>query len=166
MFIGKCVLKIWNKFTREYPCQSVISIKLQSNFAEITLQHVCSPVNLLHIFRTAFPTSTFPTFPLSLSAFPTTFGGLLLSLPKYIKLSLTNRFNQIQYVCCDNYFRMFTMIKCVSESKTSSWKRWQTRNIDYFSRYTCSIPSWLHHVVPNDRYVYKQMDHHCHLGNH
>ena len=35
--------------------QSVISIKLQSNFIEITLRHGCSPVNLLHIFRTPFP---------------------------------------------------------------------------------------------------------------
>ena len=29
--------------------------KLQSNFIEITLQHGCSPVNLLHIFLTSFP---------------------------------------------------------------------------------------------------------------
>ena len=28
---------------------------LQSNFIEITLQHVCSPVNWLHLFRTPFP---------------------------------------------------------------------------------------------------------------
>ena len=27
---------------------------LQSNFIEITLRPVCSPVNLLHIFRTPF----------------------------------------------------------------------------------------------------------------
>ena len=40
--------------TGEYPFQSVISIKLQSNFTEITLWHGCSPVNLLHIFRTHF----------------------------------------------------------------------------------------------------------------
>ena len=35
--------------------QSVISMKLQSNFIEITLRHGCSPVNLQHIFRTPFP---------------------------------------------------------------------------------------------------------------
>ena len=29
-------------------------IKLQSNFIEITLRHGCSPVNLLHIFKTPF----------------------------------------------------------------------------------------------------------------
>ena len=31
---------------------------LQSNFVEITLQHGCSPVNLLHIFRTLLPKNT------------------------------------------------------------------------------------------------------------
>ena len=29
-----------------------------SNFIEITLQHGCSPVNLLHIFRTPFVKNT------------------------------------------------------------------------------------------------------------
>ena len=43
---------------REHPCQSVISIKLQSNFIEITLRHGCSPVNVLHIFRTPFSKNT------------------------------------------------------------------------------------------------------------
>ena len=32
--------------------------KFQSNFTEITLRHGCSPVNLLHIFRTPFPKNT------------------------------------------------------------------------------------------------------------
>ena len=32
--------------------------KLQSNFIEIALRHGCSPVNLLHIFRTPFPRNT------------------------------------------------------------------------------------------------------------
>ena len=36
----------------------MISIKLQSKFIEITLQHGCSPVNLLHIFRTPFLKNT------------------------------------------------------------------------------------------------------------
>ena len=54
----KCVLKICRKFTGENPCRSVISIKLQSNFIEITLRHGCSPVNLLHIFRTSFAKNT------------------------------------------------------------------------------------------------------------
>ena len=54
----KCVLKICRKFTGENPCRSVVSIKLQSNFIEITLRHGCSPVNLLHIFRTPFAKNT------------------------------------------------------------------------------------------------------------
>ena len=51
----KGVLKVCSKFIGEHPCRSVISIRLQSNFIEITLLHGCSPVNLLHIFRTPFP---------------------------------------------------------------------------------------------------------------
>ena len=38
-----------------HPCRSVISIKLQSNFTEITLRFECSFINLLHIFKTSFP---------------------------------------------------------------------------------------------------------------
>ena len=33
-------------------------IKLLCNFIEITLRHGCSPVNLLHIFRTPFSKNT------------------------------------------------------------------------------------------------------------
>ena len=58
VLLGKGVLKICKKFTGEYPCRSVILIKLLCNFTEITLQHGCSPVNLLHIFRAPFPQDT------------------------------------------------------------------------------------------------------------
>ena len=51
VFLGK----LCSKFTEEHPCRSVIPKKLQSNFIEIAPQHGCSPVNLLHIFRTPFP---------------------------------------------------------------------------------------------------------------
>ena len=54
MFSGQGVLKICSEFAVEHPCRNVISIKLQSNFIEITLRYRCSPVNLLHIFRTPF----------------------------------------------------------------------------------------------------------------
>ena len=57
VFLEKSVLKICNKFAGEHPCQSAISIKLQSNFIEIILPHRCS-VNLLHISRTPFPKNT------------------------------------------------------------------------------------------------------------
>ena len=58
VFFRKDVLKICSKFTGEHLCRRVISIKLRSNFIEIALRHGCSPVNLLHVFRTSFPRST------------------------------------------------------------------------------------------------------------
>ena len=54
----KGVLNICSKFTGEHPCGSVILIKLLCNFIEIVLRHGCSPVNLLHIFRTPLPKNT------------------------------------------------------------------------------------------------------------
>ena len=59
VFLVTCVLKICSKFTGEQPCWSVVSIKLHSSFIETTLRHDCSPVNLLHIFRTPFPKKTY-----------------------------------------------------------------------------------------------------------
>ena len=58
MFLGKGILKICSKFTVEHPCRNAISLKLLCNFIEITLRHGCSPVNLVHIFRTSFPKNT------------------------------------------------------------------------------------------------------------
>ena len=58
VFLGKGVVKICRKFTGEHPCQSAISIKLLCNIIEIILWHGCSPVNVLHIFRTPFPRNT------------------------------------------------------------------------------------------------------------
>ena len=58
MFLLKVDLKICSKFTGEHPCRSVISIKLQSNFIEISLRHGCSPVNLLHFFGTPLSKNT------------------------------------------------------------------------------------------------------------
>ena len=37
----------------------MISIKLHSNFIEIAHQYGCSPVNLLHVFRTPFSKNTY-----------------------------------------------------------------------------------------------------------
>ena len=37
---------------RRRTCRRTNFTELQSNFIEITLQHRCSPVNMLHIFRT------------------------------------------------------------------------------------------------------------------
>ena len=58
VFLGKDVLKICSKFTGKYPSRSVISIKSLYSFIEIALRYGCSPVNLLHIFRTPFPKNT------------------------------------------------------------------------------------------------------------
>ena len=58
VFLRKGLLKICSKLAGEHQRQSAISIKLQSNFTEIALLHGCSPVNLLHIFRTYFPKNT------------------------------------------------------------------------------------------------------------
>ena len=71
VFLGKGVLKISSTFTGEHPYRKKISIKLLSNFVEITLRHVCSPVNLLRIFRTPFPKNTS--------------GWLLLKTPCFLK---------------------------------------------------------------------------------
>ena len=54
VYLRKGVLKIFSKLTGEHPCRSAISIKLHSNFIEIAFRYGCSPVNLLHIFRTPF----------------------------------------------------------------------------------------------------------------
>ena len=59
VLLGKDVLKICSKFIGEHPCQSAISIILRSTFIEIALRLGCSPVNLLHIFRTPFPKNIF-----------------------------------------------------------------------------------------------------------
>ena len=53
------VLKINSKYTGEHLCQNVISVKLLCNFIKIALRHRCSPVKLLHIFRTPFPKNTY-----------------------------------------------------------------------------------------------------------
>ena len=58
VFFWKGVLKICSKFTGEYPCRSAISTKLLCNFIEIALRQGCSPVNLVHIFRSPFPNNT------------------------------------------------------------------------------------------------------------
>ena len=55
VFLEKSVLKIRSKYAGANSCRGVISINLLYNFNEIALPHGCSPVNLLHIFRTPFP---------------------------------------------------------------------------------------------------------------
>ena len=58
LFLVKGVLKSDSKFTGEYPCRSLISIKLLCNFIENALWHGCSPVSFLDIFRAPFHKNT------------------------------------------------------------------------------------------------------------
>ena len=59
------VLKICSKFTGDHhPCRIAISVKLFYDYIEIALRHGCSPVNLMHIFRTIFPKNTSGLLPL------------------------------------------------------------------------------------------------------
>ena len=67
VFLGKVVLKICIKFTGKYLCWSTMSIKVQSNFTEIRFWQGCSPVNLLHIFRTAFYKNTYGGLPVKVA---------------------------------------------------------------------------------------------------
>ena len=63
--------QIYRKFTVNlHPCQSVIWKKLLCTFIEIALRQGCSPVILLHIFRTSFLKNTF--------------GQLLLNNPNFL----------------------------------------------------------------------------------
>ena len=80
--LRKMCPEICRKITSEHPCGSVISIKLLWDFIEITLLHGCSPVNLLHSFRTPFLKNTY--------------GRLLLScLELFFKQNLhDNKFSQ------------------------------------------------------------------------
>ena len=64
VFFEEDVLKMCNKFTREHPYRSGISIKLLCNFTKMALRRGCSPVNLLHIFRTPFPKNASGGLPL------------------------------------------------------------------------------------------------------
>ena len=91
VFLGKGVLKKYRKFRGEHPCLSVISIKLQNNFIKITLRHGCSPVNLLHIFRTPFPKNT-PGW-----LFLKKFTGNIWQQITYIPLSQNESGNQNSY---------------------------------------------------------------------
>ena len=72
VFLGKGVLKIRSKFIGETPMLKCDFNKVAAtlfkycglNFIQITLQDGCSPVNLLHMFRTSFLQNTSRRLPL------------------------------------------------------------------------------------------------------
>ena len=72
VFLRKGVRKICSKFTGEHP--------YRCNFIEVALRHGCSPVNLLHIFRTHFLNNTFKWLLLTIVA-NTSSKMLILRLP-------------------------------------------------------------------------------------
>ena len=58
VFRKSCSENVQQIYMRTPACGTVILIKLQSNFLEITLRHGYSSVNFLHIFITSFPKNT------------------------------------------------------------------------------------------------------------
>ena len=102
VLLGKYVLEICSKFTGGHPCRSAISIKLQGNFIEIALRYGCSPVNLLHIFRTLFLKSTS--------------GWLFLQLS--CKIHMNNRicyFQNIRFLVTELGSKKNYMMKCAKQ---------------------------------------------------
>ena len=85
----------------EHPWRSVISIKLQSNFMEITLSHGCSPVNLPHIFRTPFPRNTSRRLLLKITLW-------LTDILRHPQLKVSSYLNKILKIynlfSCDNIY--------------------------------------------------------------
>ena len=90
-----------SKYAGEHPCQSVISIKLQSDFIEIAPRHRCSPVNLLHIFRTPFLKNT------SVAAY----SNADVYLVKFVKFFRTPFFTE--------YFR-WLLLQCIKNRFSST----------------------------------------------
>ena len=87
MFLGKGCLKICSKIFRITPMP-----KFDFN-NEITLLHGCSPVNLLHIFRTPFPKNTS--------------GRLLLDFLIWFFVADITR--QLIFTWCNTYFTTYLL---------------------------------------------------------
>ena len=92
VFLRKGVLVICSKFTGDQPCRSVISVKVLCNFIKIALRHGCSPVNLLHVFRTPFLKSTS--------------GRLHLDLNKFKKILNSKKFSQVRHIRLNEFRRI------------------------------------------------------------
>ena len=56
--IGFSLFVLWSRLFFEGHNYYPMVLQLRSNFIEITLRYGCSPVNLLHIFRTPFTKNT------------------------------------------------------------------------------------------------------------
>ena len=105
VFLGKCILKIWSKFTGEHPCRSVISVNLQSNFIEIALRYGRFPLNLLHIFRTPFLKNTT--------------GWLLMNNSRQLK-AVYSRWKALPCLCAST-LQLHCKYSCFLNKTTSSY---------------------------------------------
>ena len=72
VFLGKVILKICRKFTCDFN-----KVAKKSNFIEIAFRLGCSPIDLLHMFRTPFPRNNSGWLLLELSEFTEIFMSLL-----------------------------------------------------------------------------------------
>ena len=102
VFLGKGVLKICSKFIGEHPCRSAISTKLLCSFIEIALWHGCSPVNLLHIFRTPFPKNTSGRLLLALIRYPFVYTLFPKKLFGIIALRIIAKFSIVRRIDLKN----------------------------------------------------------------
>ena len=108
VFLERSGLNISRKFIVKHPCQSAISIKLQSIYIEITFRYGCSPVNLLLIFRIPFPKNAS--------------GGLLLyiNLDKYHKIKL-NRLAELSKISEISKIEQRCKPSVAVSLRTSAW---------------------------------------------
>ena len=125
VFLRKGILKIYSIFAREHPCPSAISIKLQYNFIEITL-------NLLHIFRTTFLKNTS--------------GRLLLTIVPFLFISL--RYDWPALICSKQHKKHQNHIIGICSKLTmmkTIWRHWHCSgvsivNFQQISRIVLVIP--------------------------
>ena len=82
------------QITGENPCRNAISRKLIFNFIEIALRHGCSPVNLLHIFRTPFLKNTSGWLPLILPNISLSKGKQPMKFGQVLEYNKKNTFPQ------------------------------------------------------------------------
>ena len=116
----------------------MISIKLQSNFIEITLRHECSPVNLLHNFRTPFSKNNSGWLLLQ-HILPNNMRRTTLKFENYslkdilysgscLKLQIS------EYVCVFYYFFHFESVKFWGSRSQMSFKIDACKNLAIFRR--------------------------------
>ena len=110
-FLEKGSLKACSKVTGEHPCRSLISIKLQSIFIEITLRCWCSFVNLLHIFRSPFHEK--------------------ISAGLFLKISICLAFNELRNLKVNKTKALIHFMSPLSSH--TPWKHQKTRSCLMFS---------------------------------